>query len=342
MPLYVVQVGGRESDVGLIFALTSLGSLPVRLLSGVILERFGPKHILVVGALYFLAAVIAYRWATSVPMVGVLRVVQGLGYGAFTGAGTALAAELIPASRRGEGMGSYSAGASIAQVGGPALGLAIHARYGFDILFPVAMAGALAAFGFSLLTRDQGRHSGAPGTGSGTGQQLFTVQKVRAREALLPSLLMLSLFGSFGVIIAYVPLQAPRAGFADAGLFFSVAALSMVVVRTGFSWLSDRLGRKVMILPGVGPVLLGLRVQASQPAGTAFLVAGALVGTGLGAAQPAILGFAIDRSPVERQAAAMSTLLLATDIGNAGFSALLGKMAPSGESTALYLMSGLA
>src|SRR5262249_45704838 len=110
LPLYTVQVGGTSSDVGVVYGATTFSALPVRLASGARLDRYGRRPLLLGGAAMFLLAVISFNWANGVVPLAGARFLQGLGYGAFSGAAAAVVADLAPAGRRGEALGVYFTG----------------------------------------------------------------------------------------------------------------------------------------------------------------------------------------------------------------------------------------
>src|SRR5581483_9465322 len=106
------------------------------------------------GGLIFVAPFAAYSWAGTLGQVALLRLVQGVGFGALTASATALAADLVPAARRGEGMGIFNAGSNAAQGFAPALGLGLYAAGGFGPVFLLGVAIALATLGCALPVRE--------------------------------------------------------------------------------------------------------------------------------------------------------------------------------------------
>src|SRR5581483_4452441 len=121
----------------------------------------------IAGALLLLAATLLYPLALSVAAIAGVRLLQGLAYGAQTGAGATLSAELVPAERRGEGLGVYAAGINVAQVGGPALAVAVLTAGGFGPIFALAAAIGLAAIVFSALV--PAAAAGTPERSAGRG-----------------------------------------------------------------------------------------------------------------------------------------------------------------------------
>jgi MFS family permease len=342
IPLYVVHVGGRESDVGVLFGLTPLAALPVRLVSGPLLDRYGKKPLLLAGAAIFLVAISAYNWASSVAFIGALRALQGLGYGALTGAATALVADITPAGRRGEGLGVFSVGGNVSQAAAPALGLALYSVTGaFGPEFALASLAAATALLLAFFVPDV-RPARLPTVMAETGpapRPSLSPSNMVVRSALLPAFLQVFGTGAFSLVIAFIPLYARQLALPFAGLFYADVSISVLLSRVVFGRLSDRHGRQVVAVPGTGLAIASLLLLASGPSPTLFFLAGAAFGLGSGAAQPALLAYAIDRTPAHRRGAATSTYMIAVDMGASIFPAALGQVVPRAGYGGMYAVA---
>jgi MFS family permease len=108
---------------------------------------------------------------------------------------------------------------------------------------------------------------------------------------------------SYGAIIAFVPVEL-GSGPGRTGAYFGVYALSILLVRPFAGRLSDRHGRRAVIIPGllVGAAGVALTGLASGPASLA--VAAGLYGIGIsGLSFPALTAWTVDRSGEARGAA---------------------------------------
>src|SRR5439155_16569926 len=147
----------------------------------------------------------------SVAFIGALRVLQGLGYGALTGAATALAADITPVARRGEGLGVFSVGANMAQAAAPALGLALFTATGaFEPGFVLASLAAATALLLAFFVPDV-RPARLPKVMAETGaapRPLLSPANMVVRTAFLPAFLQVFGTGAFSLVIAFIPLYA--------------------------------------------------------------------------------------------------------------------------------------
>src|SRR5262249_31785351 len=135
------------------------------------------------------------------------------------------------------------------------------------------------------------------------------------RSALLSAFLQVFATGAFSIVIAFIPLYARQLDLPLAGLFFADVSLSVLLSRVVFGRISDRHGRQIVAVPGTALAIASLLLLATGPTPILFFLAGATFGLGSGGAQPALLAFAIDRTPAHRRGAATSTFMLAGDLG---------------------------
>ena len=95
----------------------------------------------------------SYNIASTIVLLAVLRVIHGVTWAVSTTAvGTAIT-DIIPDSRRGEGMGWYGMAMTIAMAIGPMIGLWVVQNYSFDGLFLLATLLSFMAVVLSLITK---------------------------------------------------------------------------------------------------------------------------------------------------------------------------------------------
>ena len=145
LPLYIKQIGGSDSAVGISVGLFTVTALILRAAAGVLLDRYGRRGIFFIGLIAMAAVTFSYSFVTTVAMIMAIRILHGMSWGvANTAAGT-IASDNIPKSRFGEGMGYFGLASSIAMAVGPATGLMVLADHSFPALFNLAALIMLAA-----------------------------------------------------------------------------------------------------------------------------------------------------------------------------------------------------
>src|SRR5699024_2585265 len=106
LPIYVIaQLGESESKAGLVVTFMLLSAIIIRPFSAKIIDVFGKRTILIVSVLVFLLTTIAYLFAHHFIALSIIRFIHGISFGTLTTVTGAIAADIVPPARRGEGMG---------------------------------------------------------------------------------------------------------------------------------------------------------------------------------------------------------------------------------------------
>ena len=105
MPVFVSMLGGSPFQVGLVTTLTTASALVTRPFTGLMVDRFGRKGILLAGVIVTLGSVALFPIVPIVPAILGLRFIQGLGWGLSSTATSTIAADVIPPRRFAEGLG---------------------------------------------------------------------------------------------------------------------------------------------------------------------------------------------------------------------------------------------
>jgi MFS family permease len=329
LPTYVERVGGSEAAVGFVLGLFSVSAVLVRPTAGQQSDRLGKRSLMAGGAAVLLLSSALYAGASSVAALSALRLVHGLGWGVFSTASSALVADIVPPARRGEAVGYFGMFGSAAMAFGPALGVQIVRTLDFPLLFAACAASALFA---TLCGLGLPRPRALPGAAGPMGRRaLFS------RKALFPSSVLALSALTYASIVSFLPLFAARQGLGNPGVFFTVYAVTLIVLRGPLGKASDRYGRVTVIAPGlvVGALALSvLSVAASVPM---LLAAALLYGLFFAAVQPTLMAMAVDRVAPAERGSAMGTFTMAMDIGIGGGSFLWGALVPLAGYQGMYL-----
>ena len=103
------SVGLSTVTIFIILAVFNLVIVASSIPAGVLSDRLGRRHVMVVGWVIYAAVYFGFAFASQAWHVWALYAGYGLYHGAFQGASTALVADLVPAERRGTAFGLYNA-----------------------------------------------------------------------------------------------------------------------------------------------------------------------------------------------------------------------------------------
>lgn len=330
IPVYVEKLGGQESMAGLVMGAFTISAMLIRPWAGNAIDSLGRKPIFFFGLVIFILSVLAYIWAPSVLILLLLRFIHGFGWGSSSTAAGTIAADLIPKSRLGEGMGYYSLTSTLAMAMAPSIGLYLISQKGFTTMF---MVSATLVFTALLLANFL------------TYRPLETKAKTQGAlfepAAFLPSLMIFFCTMTYGSIVSFIALYAREQGITNIGPFFTVYALTIAISRPLGGIIVDRRGFNVVVIPGLILVILTMLILSQASGLPTFLLAASLYGMGFGTLHSTLQAMAIKGLPPNRRGAANGTFFSAFDLGIGGGSILWGVVAQQWGYSTMYLWVAL-
>lgn len=310
LPDYLTQLGGREY-IGLIIALFTLTAGLSRPFSGKITDTVGRVPVMAFGSLVCFVCGFLYPYLLTVWGFLFLRLIHGFSTGTKPTATAAYVADVVPANRRGEAMGTLGLFTALGMSIGPAIGSWLATDYSMDVMFWTSSAFALLSIGILLRM---------PETLVNTQPFRFALLRLKKselfdRQALSPFTVLLLQSFSYGAVITLISMLSTSLGIANKGLFFTVYTLASLGVRLVFSRSSDRYGRvPVLFVSSVLLVLsMGLLIVAQTP--VVFWTAALLYGFSSGMNAPTIQAWTADLADEATRGRAMATMYIALEAG---------------------------
>ncbi|TCS96668.1 MFS transporter [Hazenella coriacea] len=325
LPLFAVQqLQAREEQVGLIIGIFTIAAIIVRPYAGLFLDQWGRRKVVVLSLLFFVIATVGYFSAFSLFILLILRLLHGAAFGISTTALGTVAADIVPAERRGEGLGYFGTFNMLAMVVGPAIGLYIIHQSSSHWLFFICLILALMGLGFVMVIR-------YPQSEQSPTQVRFRLsdwKKMIEPKAIPYSLPLVGLGVVFGGIVSFISLYATTLGDPNlAGGFYFVYAIALIAARILAGKLFDQRGSDLVVYPGILAYVLGLSCLGVAQGPILFYLAAAFIGFGYGSIQPSLQALVIESVPKQRRGAATATFFIAIDLGIGLGSLLLGFVA---------------
>ena len=353
--VFIARMGGSTAFAGVLAAVFSAAAAAARIVCGPLVDRAGRLRVMVGGAALLLAGTLVPAVCSNDAVFVVCRIVQGVGFSAATTASATAAADVLPLSRLGEGIGYYGLGQALAMSVGPALalflvntdpaanlylGLAVIAALGLVLAVlcryernPSRLP-ATAAYRRLYEERRELEHDEARGGHDATGPCAARVtdnRQARGAEpepsarglgrffelsALPGALPMVVLSPAFGFGIFLVGLYGTSLGVVNPGLFYTLSALSMIAVRLKSKSFMDRVAPLKICTASTACGLAGfLLLLMAGSSDLAYYAAGILYGVCLSVSMPLNQSVAVKNTPAERWGAANALYLLASDVG---------------------------
>jgi len=324
LPLYLEDA--KKWQVGwVVSGAFGVASLAVRVWGGRIVDRSGRRLSMTLGAAVTGLATAGFIVTDSPLLLTPVRLAYGVAACFYTTAGMAMLADVLPASRRGEGMGWYGVFYTTTNVYGPWLGLALAEEVSLPFSFLAGAAALLACAAVSALIHEDRADFAPP-----ADAQLVS------RSALLPTGGFIPLAIAFSTLPAFLVLFARQRDLGNAGVFFFLLGIALVVARWFGGTAADRFGRPAVILPGFVLGAVGMALLALAPNAPVFYASALVFGVGFALGHTGLTILTVDRAPPAERGAAMATFVLAWDFGTLG-SFLLSFVADAINLRALFL-----
>lgn len=319
LPFYLAEVfDANKTTIGAVLSCYTIAALCIRPFSGYLLDTFSRKPLYLLAYFTFTAIFGGYIIAGMLTLFILFRIVHGISFGMVTVSGNTIVIDIMPSSRRGEGLGYYGLANNIAMSIGPMTGLFLHdAGADYTLIFCCSLGSCLTGFLCASLVKTTYK---PPVKRAPISLDRFILLKG------LPagfSLLLLSI--PYGMTTNYVAMYAKQIGIqAPTGFFFTFMALGMAVSRLFSGRLVDRGMVTQVIEAGLylvcfcffGLSSCGWLVTWSLACTTYFLFAIALLlGIGFGTMFPAYNTLFVNLAPNSQRGTATSTYLTSWDVG---------------------------
>ena len=316
IPLRIVELGGTRATAGLFLFFYTLASAFAAPVMGTVADHIGRRRMLVIASVLFVFFSLAYGLVPWLPLVMVIAVVHGALWSAILSAAGAIMTDFIPPSRRTEGLAYWGLAPTAAIAIAPAVGLWIYQFGWFVLCAEIAAISALTAVWGSRL----------PG---GTTRNAVSMQKLEFwdwRVVHVTLSLAVVAFGHGGAT-SHVALLSRERGIVPESLFFTVFAISTVMIRLLTSRLGDRYGPKVLLYPAFVAMPIGFALLARADNRLEMIVAAAIFGCGMGAAFPSFMTFVMAHTDDARRARTFGSIILGFDTGIGVGSMAIGAIA---------------
>jgi len=340
LPLYILENGGNQGDVGVIMGLFALASAICRPWVAEMIDRIGRKRSYTLGSILMTVSPFLYLCLQSPLGTGYLfllliRVLHGIGLAiCFTSVFTFMA-DILPQDRLNEGIGMFGISGLLGIAVGPVMAETTLEHFGFPGLF--LCGSSLAAI--ALLVHQPLRES-APVRDHAQQATFFKLLK-REKFVIVG---MLSLLFGFGLAATggfVAPLAEERSlGFIS--VYFFCYSGGAITVRFLGGRLADRIGENLVLPYSIILYMSGIFLLPLTYSQALLCLAGGLSGVGHGLLFPLLNTMAVRDEPAEVRGKATGIFTGGIDTGIFAGSLILGYIGDWFGLNVLFLCAGLS
>ena len=319
LPFYLSEVfSAGNSTIGIILSCYTVAALCIRPFSGYFLDSFARKPLYLMAYFIFMTMFAGYIIAGSLTLFIMFRIIQGVSFGMVTVGGNTVVIDIMPSSRRGEGLGYYGLSNNIAMAVGPMSGLFLHdAGMSFTTIFCCSLGSCMAGFVCASLVKTPYKPP--------VRREPISLDRFILLKGIPAGISLLLLSIPYGMTTNYVAMYAKQIGInATTGFFFTFMAIGMAISRIFSGKIVDRGKITQVISAGLYLVVFSFFLLSAcvyliswnkLVCTIVFFSVALLLGVGFGIMFPAYNTLFVNLAPNSQRGTATSTYLTSWDVG---------------------------
>ena len=319
LPFYLSEIfNAGNSTIGIILSCYTVAALCIRPFSGYFLDSFARKPLYLLAYFIFMTMFAGYIIAGSLVLFILFRIIHGVSFGMVTVGGNTVVIDIMPSSRRGEGLGYYGLSNNIAMAVGPMSGLFLHdAGMSYTTIFCCSLGSCIAGFICASLVKTPYKPP--------VKREPISLDRFILLKGIPAGISLLLLSIPYGMTTNYVAMYAKEIGInATTGFFFTFMAVGMAISRIFSGKIVDKGKITQVISAGLYIVVFSFFLLSacvyiinwnSMACGIIFFAVALLLGVGFGIMFPAYNTLFVNLAPNNQRGTETSTYLTSWDVG---------------------------
>lgn len=319
LPFYLLEeFQVSNTTIGVVLSCYTIAALCIRPFSGYLLDTFSRKPLYLFAYFIFTLVFAGYMVAGLLTLFILLRIVHGISFGMVTVGGNTVVIDIMPSSRRGEGLGYYGLSNNIAMSIGPMFGLFLHsAGVSYITIFSYSLVSCILGFLAACLVKTSYRPP--------VKREPISLDRFILLKGIPAGICLLLMSIPYGMTTNYVAMYAKQIGLtAETGFFFTLMAIGMAISRLFSGKLVDKgmvtgviqVGLYLVCLCYFSLTACGWLVDWNVTFTTVlFFAISLLLGIGFGTMFPAYNTLFVNLAPNNQRGTATSTYLTSWDLG---------------------------
>lgn len=324
LPEFVLALGVAPAQigimVGLVIAILGIGRVVINLPAGKIAQVLGRRPLFIFSLILVTISALVCGLTTKYWQLLICRFFQGLGSAAFVLVAMITIGEISTPSNRGRCMsffwGSLLIGTTLGPILGGFMGQYLGYRAPFFFLAGIAFLDTLWAY-FCIPETKEGKLANPPISNDFQSTKKPIPLYQNLNFILICIISMGNLITVSGQMILIPLLGYERLNLTEGEVGFALAIIFAMQFAFVFlaGRLSDKLGRKIIIIPGQIIMILGLILYTQSYNYGLLLFSGAMLGAGRGLSDTVLSAYLVDIASPQNYEYAVALYRTASDIG---------------------------
>ena len=309
LPIYLVSdLHASKMQVGIVIGAYTIASVLVRPFSGFALDRFGRRTIFLTALIIYTLLFAGYLVAITITAIILLRFAQGITWAFTTVSGSTIAVDIIPVSKRGQGIGYFALSTTLGMSAGPVIGLFVCHQWGYTTMFVsgcfISAASLACAYAIHLRKRFV------------VGKRIqLKWSSMFDKSSIRPSLNVFITMISYGGMLSFVALYGREIGIQNSSLYFLILSIGIAAARLTTGKAFDKNGPRRIITFCLILLIIGFPMLALAKNEVLFYLSAIIIGFGNGVIFPTFSSMVNNLADSIHRGAANSTLYTMVDLG---------------------------
>lgn len=307
---FITDLNGEHLKM-LIISLFTISAAFSRPFSGRMADISGRKPVMYIGVTVCAIVTALYPFCGSIAFFLLLRFLHGFSTGFLPTGATALVTDLLPADKRGEGMGIFGTAISLGIGVGQSLGSLTRELVGMNGLFFTSVLLSVISGLILYKVRE---------TLESPKKVSVNDLKIKLDEIYEPNVIPVGIVmflsaSTSGMLFVLSPDMSDYLGISNRGHFFLFYVISTIFVRLFTGKLSDKIGRRETLIIGGVLLITSMLLLAYANTYLSYTISSLVFGMATGINSPTLFAWMADRSPAHRRGIGSGTLFIALELG---------------------------
>lgn len=341
LPLFAQSLNASPSEIGWIVIASTIPGILISFPAGALADHLGTRRVLLGALVVFASAPFLYLLVDNAWQLMAVRFYHGFATAIFGTVASAAIAERYTTDRAAR-LSTYSSATIVGRSVAPFLGGFLISLASYDAVYIACAISGVLALGAGLLLRDAEPVKSAQATRPHFWASLNEV--LADHRILLVSLVEAAQYLVFGAIEAFLALYAASLGIPawQIGIILGVQLVSIVFVKPLMGKVSDRVGRRKVILPGLIVGAISILSLPHAPSFVGLTALSLVFGLGFATVTSSTAALVADLTRNGRFGASMGVLRTVMDVGQSIGPVLTGWMiAVAGYPSAFNLLAAI-
>ena len=339
-----LQLDVPPEGLGLLAASFSLAPLVIALSIGRLVDRRGEMLFVLGGTAVMAASTFLIAIAGNVALLTVGYALVGLGHLVMVVGTQSLVARGSATAGYDRAFGHLSFSASVGQLSGPAIaGLIAGQGSPDETIRAIVVAGFLSLAGLPIILAIRAPRAVRPAGGAETAARLPLSSILRQPGIVRAILVSTTVLSAIDIVVVYMPALGEERGWAASlvGALLAVRAGASMASRLFIGRLSDRFGRRLLLIVSMSVSAVALIALPFAPSAEATFVVMIAAGLGLGIGQPLTMSWVAAEATPGTRATALSVRLMGNRVGQIALPVFAGSVAAFAGAGGVLAVTGV-